>query len=221
MSTSELLNIMFSGVVAFSTLVYAILTWRLTSETRIMRKSHSDPKVSVCIYIDDWYLRFNYIKIINEGMGPAYNITFSIVADEDKCHKSIIESICKLKFLNSKIDYLPSGGEIKSFLYDSAEIDFKDDNMLRIDVNYQNALQEKFFNSYTIDFGIFEGISRLGKPETLRIADALEKIDKGIEKITSPGCQLNIIRYTPEHISKEREKRLEGNRKYVIHDNEK
>ena len=38
------LTIFFSGVVAASTVVYAVLTWKLVSETRKMREVQTEPK---------------------------------------------------------------------------------------------------------------------------------------------------------------------------------
>ena len=39
-------NLLFSGIVAISTVVYAFLTWQLVSETRKMRKVQTEPSVA-------------------------------------------------------------------------------------------------------------------------------------------------------------------------------
>jgi hypothetical protein len=39
MGRLEILTVIFSGVVASATVVYAILTWKLVSETRRMREA--------------------------------------------------------------------------------------------------------------------------------------------------------------------------------------
>jgi hypothetical protein len=40
-----LMTLLFSGVVAVSTFFYAILTWKLVSETRKMREAQTEPKI--------------------------------------------------------------------------------------------------------------------------------------------------------------------------------
>ena len=45
----EFLTVVFSAVVAISTVVYAALTWKLTEETRLMRRAGTQPGLSVHI----------------------------------------------------------------------------------------------------------------------------------------------------------------------------
>jgi len=56
--------------------VYAILTWRLVSETRKMRETQTEPKIFITIQPrEEW---FNFIDVIiqNIGLSPAYGIQF-------------------------------------------------------------------------------------------------------------------------------------------------
>ena len=48
-NNSGAFQVLFSAIVAFSTMVYAYFTWRLVSETRRMRKIQTTPEV--CAYI--------------------------------------------------------------------------------------------------------------------------------------------------------------------------
>jgi len=47
--TFELASLIFSALVAVSTMVYAVLTWKLVSETKKMREAQTEPKISVSI----------------------------------------------------------------------------------------------------------------------------------------------------------------------------
>jgi hypothetical protein len=49
----DVLLLVFSGVVALSTVVYAVLTWKLVAETRKMREAQTEPKVSVFVEMND------------------------------------------------------------------------------------------------------------------------------------------------------------------------
>jgi hypothetical protein len=51
MSFSNILSIIFSGVVTVATVVYVILTRQLAAETRAMRRVASEPLVSVYLEI--------------------------------------------------------------------------------------------------------------------------------------------------------------------------
>ena len=52
MELSEILIIAFTGVVALSTVAYALLTWRLVSETQKLRSARGDPQTSCSFKAD-------------------------------------------------------------------------------------------------------------------------------------------------------------------------
>ena len=49
------LTVIFSFIVAISTVVYAILTWKLTSETTKMREAQTTPNVLVTVEPEDFH----------------------------------------------------------------------------------------------------------------------------------------------------------------------
>lgn len=46
-ANSGALNVIFTGVVTIATAVYAVLTWKLVSETRQMREVQTEPKIEI------------------------------------------------------------------------------------------------------------------------------------------------------------------------------
>ena len=52
------ITVIFTAVVAIATVVYAILTWKLVSETRMMREVQTEPKISAIIQPKDYWLNF-------------------------------------------------------------------------------------------------------------------------------------------------------------------
>ena len=52
-------SVLFSGLVALATVVYVVLTWKLVSETKKMRKVQTEPKICVL---------FNQEKSILDGL---------------------------------------------------------------------------------------------------------------------------------------------------------
>jgi hypothetical protein len=74
-------NLLFSGVVAISTVVYAFLTWQLVSETRTMRKVQTEPSLYMFIEPRDVHAEITDMFIQNIGMGVARNIKFNVLSD--------------------------------------------------------------------------------------------------------------------------------------------
>jgi hypothetical protein len=67
-------NLMFSGVVAIATVVYALLTSKLVLETRSLREAQTEPRVEVFMRITDVWIRGVDIVVKNIGAGPAYDV---------------------------------------------------------------------------------------------------------------------------------------------------
>ncbi|PKL57955.1 MAG: hypothetical protein CVV34_04830, partial [Methanomicrobiales archaeon HGW-Methanomicrobiales-5] len=75
------LTLFFTGVVAASTVVYAILTWKLVSETQKMREAQTEPKISVFVETHPKFFLIKNLVIRNIGLGTAYNLKFSVFPD--------------------------------------------------------------------------------------------------------------------------------------------
>lgn len=73
-----MLNVIFSGLVAISTVVYAVLTWQLVSETRKMREAQQEPKFLVTTQPREDSLDFVEMIVKNIGLEPAYEVKFEI-----------------------------------------------------------------------------------------------------------------------------------------------
>jgi hypothetical protein len=56
-----IISLVFAGVVAISTIIYALLTWKLVNETSKLREFQTEPRIF--------------------GHGPAYTIAFEIFPD--------------------------------------------------------------------------------------------------------------------------------------------
>jgi hypothetical protein len=125
---SGIITLIFSGVVAVSTLIYAILTWRLVSETKKMRAVQTDPKILVEVRPKGSMLGeiLTYdlnLFIRNIGLGPAYDINFKILKDRlNGFAKKVLEGSNVLKH----VEYLAPNDEISIMLtfvpYNSEEL---------------------------------------------------------------------------------------------------
>lgn len=81
MTTADGWLLAFTGIVAKSTFVYAVLTWRLVSETKRLRVAQTEPMVSVTYHPREEWINFSDFRIKNVGAGPALEIKFEVEPD--------------------------------------------------------------------------------------------------------------------------------------------
>lgn len=208
---SGAIQVLFSGLVTFATVVYAILTWSLVRETTRMRKAQSDAKVMVGISSRKETISFLDFYIINEGMGPAYDIKFQVshsnVGDGDA---SIVAKINELGFIQNGIDCLSARQEVRTFLtsmFENFEVKVK--TVIRVEVSYRTGAGDIVKDAYTIDFSVFRGMQQLGEPDLYRIAKAIEKIEKNIDHLSTGWSKLQIITQAKSEYIEERRKDME------------
>jgi hypothetical protein len=84
-------SLIFSCVVALATVIYAVLTWRLVSETRRMREAQTEPNIFVNLQPREEWINFIDMVIQNIGSGPAYNIHMIYDKDYELKIKSIVK----------------------------------------------------------------------------------------------------------------------------------
>ena len=104
--------VIFSAVVAIATIVYAILTWRLVSETRKMREAQTEPKISATIQPREEWINFIDMVIQNIGLGPAYNIKFEINPDFEYIKGKFLS---ELGFMKNALKYLAPNQKLQFF----------------------------------------------------------------------------------------------------------
>lgn len=206
-------GVVFSGLVTLATLVYAVLTWRLVSETRRMRKAQTDAKVTIRVEPRKEAINFLDFVVTNEGIGPAYDIKFELKAIPSKeIDDSISNKIKSLGFINKGLEYLSPNQEIRTFLTSMLEnFEKKIDTAINIEVSYTNSSGETSKDSYLIDMSIFKGLNQVGKPDLYSIAKDIEKIQKDFHNLTTGFTKLNVITQSKaDFLSEEQEKREEA-----------
>jgi len=210
-SNSGAFTVVFSCVVAVSTFIYAILTWRLVSETRKMHKSQTDAKVTIGIKTRDDYINFIDFVVKNEGVGPAYNIIFDIEpVEQNKTEKSILETINGLGFIKKGIEYLSPQQEFRTFLTSMIEnSEEKIETAINIKVSYTTSSGERINDKFLLDFSIFEKLIQLGTSPLTKIAKDIETIRQDIDRLSSGASRLEVIAYTKKEIEDEQEERHE------------
>lgn len=197
----------FSAVVAIATIVYAILTWRLVSETRKMREAQTEPKISVTIQPREEWISLIDMVIQNIGLGPAYNIKFEIKPDFEYAKGNFLS---ELGFIKSGLRYLAPNQKLQFFLTSMIEnFEEKTKKPFEIKVTYQNSMGKKYEDAYVIDFSQLIGLRRLRRAPLYDIAKDIEKIKEDLHLLSTGFRRIKVIRYTKEDIEEEQEQLLE------------
>jgi hypothetical protein len=187
---SGALIVIFTAVVTFSTVIYALLTAMLVTETRRMRQAQTEPKVQIIVkQWDQW------INIV--GLGPAYDISFNVSADAGgEGAEKLITDFTKANFFRIGLKYLGPGQElVPGYSQMTKDFEKKIESILVFTVQYQDATGKKYQESFRIDFSEFKGTTRIGKPHLYAIAENLEKIEKDISNIATGFKRIQVDIY--------------------------
>ena len=183
-------TVIFSALVALATLVYAILTWKLVSETRKMREAQTEPNISVTIQPSEKWMEIVDMIIQNIGLGPAYNIKFEINPDFKTFTGKFLS---EYGFMKNGLNFFASNQKFQFFLVSLVEYFPKE--TFEIKVTYQNSIGKTYEDLYLIDFSQFEELSQLGNAQLDEIAETLEKIQTDIHLISIGFNRIKVNMY--------------------------
>ena len=209
--------VIFSALVAIATIIYAILTWRLVSETKKMREAQTEPKISITIQPREEWINLIDIVIQNIGLGPAYSIKFEINNDFEYAEGKFLSDLGLFK---NGLRYMAPNQKLQFFLTSMVK-NFKEkiEKPFEIKVTYKNATGKIYEDVYPIDFSQLIGLRQLGEPPLYKIAKNIESIRKDIRNFSIGFHRLKVIMYTKEDI--EKEQTLERCKKQEKEDREK
>lgn len=186
-------QVVFAGVVAVATAVYAILTWRLVSETRRMRRAQTDAKMAIGLDVREQQVNLVDLFVRNEGVGPAYAVRFEVEMLGDG-YATILESITALGFVSQGLEYFSPHQEIRSFLTSMiGDFESKLATRIRVTVSYSTASGERLSDDYMLDFSLFRGRHQLGEPDSYSIAKSLKSLAGDVDRLASGFHKLQVI----------------------------
>ena len=193
----ELATLIFSGVVTLSTVIYAILTALLVTETRQMRRAQTEPKIVAFVEPREEFITFGHLYIQNVGAGPALNISFELNSKpEDEGAKLLIKDFSKSRFLETGVDYIGPNQRIKSqYTAFTEEFNKKIKAIFTVTIKYKSSTNREYSDTYTIDMSQFEGAGDLGTPHLYSIAQSLKKLQEDVHKISTGFKRIKVDSY--------------------------
>jgi hypothetical protein len=196
-SNSGILMLLFSAVVAISTVFYVRLTRSLVEETRKMRQAQTDPKIEVILKPREEWINMVYVCVRNIGLGPAYDISFQIDKEGNAAGaEALIHDFTEAKFFATGLRYLSPNEEVFSnYTLMTKQLEEKIGAVLLFAVRYRNAVGRSFIDSYRIDFSEWSGRRQGGIPFLYTISQSLENIQKDLHSLTLGFNRLSVNMY--------------------------
>lgn len=197
------ITLTFSGVVAISTIVYAILTSSLVSETKKLRKIQSEPSLLIYLFPKPDIINLIELVIENVGNGPAINIKFEIDQDLKFMHKKLSD----VNLIKEGLKYLPPKQKIAFVCADMAEEFNKKKNLeIKLNVEFENQNNVTFRENYVLDFSQFVGLLVFGRPYLFSIKESNEKIKTDIHKIVNAQPRMKVDIFSKDDRESEKRK---------------
>jgi hypothetical protein len=211
-----LITLIFTVAVGVSTVVYAVLTWKLVSETRRMRRAQTDPNVAVFFEAFEDYIGFGCLSVQNIGLGPAYDVTFSLAPGGDiQGADALLKDFGKIKHLERGLKFLGPGKKVRSGFTSLRDgHDQKIKAVIEVSARYRSADGRTHQELFRIDFGELEGTVTLGTPHLYSIAETLKKMQADLRHLVTGFKKLKVDVFDADDREKDRAESEERMQKY-------
>ena len=196
--------VVFSGVVALSTVVYAVLTWRLVCETREMRQVQTEPRVSVRVALDHIHRGLELV-ICNEGQGAARNVRFTFEGDPTYVKGFLHPRRClpaDIAVIKNGLHFLEPG-ETHRFPLGQRRNDGASLGSWTFHTRYENLSGKQKKDTYVVDFSQFDWMF-FDEIPAAQIARHLDSIRKDMHRLTEGYAKVHAVTETREEFLKER-----------------
>lgn len=174
----SLITLFFTALVAISTVVYAVLTWRLVKETKMVREAQVEPRIAITLEPDEDLPNLIIFRIENIGLGPAYKVKLNLDPDFEYDSGKYLSNV---GFIKNGISYIAPKQQINFFLTSLLEnFDEKITAKFKITLNYTDCLDINHEDNIWCDFSQFKEMQQLDRSSLYRIANSLERIENKI-----------------------------------------
>jgi len=199
-------TLIFTAVVAISTVVYAVLTAVLVRETAQMRRAQTEPRLSAYFLPIEEFVNFGHLYIKNIGLGPAFDIRISITPEGSVAGSELLmKDFLKVRAFEKGLNYLGPEQILRSGFTSMVEnYQEKIKAVLHVSLSYKSADGTKKSETFRVDFSELEGYGSLGKPHLYSIAQSLETIQKDIHHLSTGFHKPKV--YIFDHEDRERER---------------
>lgn len=181
MDLNQTLTLVFSGIVAISTIVYAFLTAKLVKETKEIRLLQITPDVQVYLEKAETNSHLVYCIIENFGFGKASDVRFTIKKDFKYYENERLSLSNMGSFKHGLTSFYPK--QRLKYLYTNLLVNFEDKikNSIEIEVTYRDIHHQEYKKSFILRIDELLGSGMMqNPPDTFigRISYELAEINK-------------------------------------------
>ena len=201
METGDILIIVFTGVVAVSTTAYALLTWRLVSETRLLREVQTEPRVSIRVEASHTgHLGYELI-IENVGHGVAKDVRIEFDGDSSYFRNSWVNrlppAIDQLPVIKNGLDYLEPNQAFRFPLgtVSSDEYERATEAPWTFRAQYESLYGKGRTDTYIVDFSQFRG-TFFESNYIKEITDHIKALRKDLHRLTEGLARVQVVTQT-------------------------
>jgi hypothetical protein len=203
---SGVFNLLFSFLVAISTVFYAYLTSKLVRETKRLREVQTEPTLEIFFRSHDASMSLLEFVVKNVGQGSAYDITFDLSSNpEGAGTDELLNDLKKLKVITTGIHLLCPTQEFDSYWTDLRQnFESKLQAPITITTTCKSTAGIIYKREHTIDLSELEGKVKIGSSPLYSIAQSVEKLQKDVERISSGWSKLKVDTYSEEDRQQQR-----------------
>ncbi|MGD0711917.1 MAG: hypothetical protein ABR968_12145 [Bacteroidales bacterium] len=178
LTSKDKYELLFSCIVAISTVAYVVLTWSLVKETRKQRKVLTEPKIHVGLDIHPRAKNIIELYVENIGHGVAYNVQFKFLNDfifgEHK------KKLSELGIFKSGIKVFAPNKYFRTYVTSLLEdTERKLKNPIEIEITYDTNSKKGLNEIFILDFSEYYGLLYLGDK------DKMDLLIKSIDDLTN------------------------------------
>lgn len=202
---SGALSVLFSAAVTIATVVYAILTWKLVTETRLLREAQTEPRIEITAQPFETAYNLLRLQVRNTGMGPARRLRLRInVISGGESALSMLNELTKPNFFEKGLEYFGPGQErFSAFTNMAVDFNAKVAAVFEVWIRYESATGQRYEDTAVIDMAEWKGAQQLGTPSIYKIAKSIEIIQKDVGHFASGFRRLGIDVYSQDDRDRE------------------
>jgi hypothetical protein len=164
MDLNQKLTLLFSGIVAISTVIYAVLTSKLVKETRATRLLQITPDIQIYFEKAETETHFVYFIIENFGYGVALDVKLTIIKDFNRYDVEELR-LSKMGSFKYGIRKFYPKQRFKYFFTNLTENhDDKINDWLEIEVSYKDIYEKDYKRNSRLKIDEILGTGKMVNP---------------------------------------------------------
>jgi len=183
-TSKDVIEILFSFIVTCSTVVYAILTWKLVKETKKQRRAITEPIIDVGLQRNEEDEHIFELYVVNLGFGIATNIKFKILKDFE-IGLGLNKKLSEIGFFKNGIRALSPNKKYKTVISELlGNSPDKFNTTIGIEVIYDTPTESNKKLVYNLNFSEYADVVFTKKNATMTmklLIQSIEELSKNIK----------------------------------------